>query len=306
MVDNYIPLVPAPVITIREIFSVHYFEYTSDYVFAGEQHDFWEFCYVDKGEIDLVAGDTSLVLQKPQIIFHRPGEFHSLKANGTVAPNLVVASFSCNDAIMQWFGGKILTLGDAGRSLLARMIDEAAGAFLSPLDDPELKQLERSINAPPGSEQMVKLCLESLLIELYRNGQQPAAQPQRPTSLIKEKTQQDFIDNVVTYMESNMHKRLTLADICRDNLVGRSHLQKIFREKTGGGAMEYFGRLKIEAAKRMIREGKRNFTEVSAALGYNSIHYFSRHFKKVTGMTPSEYASSVKVLTGRSRMQPLK
>lgn len=77
------------------------------------------------------------------------------------------------------------------------------------------------------------------------------------------------------YLEDNIAKRLTLSDICRDNLVGRSYLQKIFREKTGGGAMEYFGTLKIDAAKRMIREGTHNFTEIAALLGYNSIHYFS-------------------------------
>jgi hypothetical protein len=108
---------------------------------------------------------------------------------------------------------------------------------------------------------------------------------------------------VSKYLEDNIAKRLTLSDICRDNLVGRSYLQKIFREKTGGGAMEYFGTLKIDAAKRMIREGTHNFTEIAALLGYNSIHYFSRHFKKVTGMTPSEYASSVKILATKNRTE---
>ncbi|MEG2287978.1 MAG: helix-turn-helix transcriptional regulator, partial [Ruthenibacterium sp.] len=66
-------------------------------------------------------------------------------------------------------------------------------------------------------------------------------------------------------------------------------------------AMEYFGTLKINAAKRIVREGNHNFTEIAVLLGYNSIHYFSRHFKKVTGMTPSEYASSVKVLTTHTK-----
>ena len=43
--------------------------------------------------------------------------------------------------------------------------------------------------------------------------------------------------------------------------------------------------------------------EIAALLGYNSIHYFSRHFKKVTGMTPSEYASSVKILATKNRTE---
>ena len=123
----------------------------------------------------------------------------------------------------------------------------------------------------------------------------------RPTSLIRERSQNEFLARVQQYLEANIQRRLTLSDICRDNLVGRSYLQKVFREKTGGGAMEYFGNLKIQKAKEMIRQGSHNFTEIAALLGYNSIHYFSRHFKKVTGMTPSEYASSVKVLARRGR-----
>ena len=58
------------------------------------------------------------------------------------------------------------------------------------------------------------------------------------------------------YLEENISRRLTLSDICRDNLVGRSYLQKIFREKTGGGAMEYFGSMKIEKAQERAQEGE--------------------------------------------------
>ena len=69
----------------------------------------------------------------------------------------------------------------------------------------------------------------------------------------------------------------------------------------GGGVMEYFGRRKIEAAKEMIRREDGNFTEIATRLGYQSIYYFSRHFKKVTGMTPSEYASGVRALAARNK-----
>ena len=67
-------------------------------------------------------------------------------------------------------------------------------------------------------------------------------------------SQQEFVDRVRAYLEKNISRKLTLADICRDNLVGRSYLQKVFREKTGGGAMEYFGSMKIEKAQELIRE----------------------------------------------------
>ena len=57
--------------------------------------------------------------------------------------------------------------------------------------------------------------------------------------------------------------------------------------------------MKIEYAKQLIRENQMNFTQISDFLGYSSIHYFSRQFKKISGMTPSEYASSIKALSER-------
>ncbi|MDO5602738.1 MAG: AraC family transcriptional regulator [Oscillospiraceae bacterium] len=287
---------------IDSIVTIHYFEFCSDYAYHGEKHPFWELLYVDKGEVEITAGPRKFNLKKGEIVFHKPDEFHSIKANGVVAPNLVIFSFYSQSAAMRFFEERVMTVGDTGRVLMGRIVNEAQAAFKTPLNDIETKRLERDPDAPFAAEQIVKLSLESLLIELVRQG--PDAPQARPTSLIKGKSQQEFIDKVSKYLEANVDKRLTLSDICRDNLVGRSYLQKIFREKTGGGAMEYFGVLKVEAAKQMIREGSHNFTEIAALLSYNSIHYFSRHFKKVTGMTPSEYASSVKILTAKGRKKP--
>ena len=61
--------------------------------------------------------------------------------------------------------------------------------------------------------------------------------------------------------------------------------------------MDFFQQMKIERAKEIIRDGTMNMTEVSSFLSYGSPQYFSRQFKKVTGMTPSEYASSIKAMS---------
>ena len=60
--------------------------------------------------------------------------------------------------------------------------------------------------------------------------------------------------------------------------------------------MEYFGRVKIHAGRRMIRTGRYNFTQIAALCGFQSVHYFSRRFRQLTGMSPSEYAQSVRML----------
>ncbi len=288
-------------LTVLRIVTIHYFEYTSSYYYEGESHPFWEFLYVDKGEVEVTGDDRHYVLKKGQMIFHKPGEFHKLWANGEVAPNLVVISFECDSPAMHFFENRVLSVSDVERNCMASIISEAQSAFSTPLNDPDTQLLERrGEEVPFAAEQLIRLNLEWMLIHLLRTAKNTAADGRalpQPGSLIREKTQKDFMDKVTAYLEANIHRRLTLEDVCRENLVGRSYLQKIFREKTGGGVMEYFGRLKIEAARQMIRQNRNNFTEISVRLGYTSIHYFSRHFKKVTGMTPSEYASSVKILT---------
>ena len=54
--------------------------------------------------------------------------------------------------------------------------------------------------------------------------------------------------------------------------------------------------MKIECAKTYIREDSYNITQIADMLGYESIHYFSRQFKKITKMSPKEYSNSIKAM----------
>lgn len=287
-------------ISIDRLVTVHYFEYTSDYFFSGEVHNFWEFLYVDKGEVEVTAGENCYLLKKGEVIFHKPMEFHNLWANGHVAPNLVVVSFECDSPAIKFFENKILTMDDNERNFLGHILEEAQQTFSSHLNNPDLRMLELRPETPFASEQMIKLYLELLLLELVRKGDEPRPDA-KITSSFQEKELRDVFNRITDYLEANIRNRITLDDVCHDNLVGRSYLQKIFREKSGGGVMDYYGKLKISAAKQAIREGALNFTGIANDLGYGSIHYFSRYFKKVTGMTPSEYASSVKIRSEKQK-----
>lgn len=95
----FTPTVISRPVRVDRVVTVHYFEYSSSYYFEGEQHDFWEFVYVDKGEVDVLAGGKQLRLGRGNLLFHPPGEFHALRATGSSAPNLVVVSFSARAAL---------------------------------------------------------------------------------------------------------------------------------------------------------------------------------------------------------------
>ena len=287
---GYTPLFPRHVLDIQKIYTVHYFEYTSSYAFAGETHDFWELLYVDKGSLRVTAGDQVLQLSRGQLVFHAPGEFHALSATG-VAPDLVVVSFSCASPAMEFFRGRVTSAGPEERRLLARIVEESAAAFSTPLGDPSTTSLERRASAPFGGEQLLCNALSELLIGLIRRGEKS------PDREIPVSGTSDSLEGVVAYLAQRLDQPLTLEQVCRDNLVGRSQLQKLFHARTGGGVMEYFGRMRIQAARRLIREGQLNFTQIASRLGFQSVHYFSRRFRLATGMSPSEYARSVKMLS---------
>ncbi len=285
-------------IVIKRIVSIHYFEYAKDYVFEGERHDFWEFLYVDKGEVEVMAESLGLKLKQGEIIFHKPNEFHNVWANGKVAPNLIVVSFECKSPAIKYYENKILRISDFEKNLLVKIINEAKEAYTSELDITHQNKLEKRQEPLFGCEQLIKINLEQFLISLVRKGTSVNSRSRLSTAA-KERSDNDLLQRIINFLNQNITKDLTFDDVCRFSNLSRTSLKVLFKDKMETGVMEYFKKLKIEEAKKMMREGEYNFTQISEILGYTSIHYFSRHFKNVTNMTPSQYVLSVKSKASR-------
>lgn len=279
-------------ITVEELFTVHYFEYTSTYRFEGEAHNFWECVYVDRGEIIVCEDGREFHLGRGEILFHAPNVFHTLRANGEVAPNLVVISFSCRSAAAERLRGLRASLGRAGKSLISTILRESEAVFATPLGDPMTKQMEKQAVIPFGAEQLILSSLEELLILLLREEEEGVKSPQRYHA------EGDLFTRLCTYMQDHLGSTVTLPELARFAGVSISTVKAAFRAQAGCGALTYFTRLKMEAAKTYIREGRYNFTEIAEMLGYESIHYFSRRFRLFYGLSPSEYARSVRALEG--------
>ena len=285
-------------ITINRVISVHYFQYMSDFSFPGESHDFWELVCVDRGEIDALAGERRLTLKKGNILFHKPNEFHNVLTNGKVSPSLVVIGFVCHSPAIKSFEDQLMSVQDTEKKLLAQIIVEARNTFDGRLDDPYQEEL--IFNSEPltfGSAQLISHYLEQLIIHLYRRYFSYSLPVRSSRFLAEASSGNDTYNRIVRYMEEHLGERMTIDRICRDNLVGRSQLQKLFRDTKGCGVIEFFSMMKIDTAKQMIRDNQLNFTQIADRLGYNSIHYFSRQFKQITSMTPSEYATSIRLLS---------
>jgi AraC-like DNA-binding protein len=76
--------------------------------------------------------------------------------------------------------------------------------------------------------------------------------------------------------------------------MSATSLKQLFRTRIGKGVNGTLSAMRHDASRRLIREGLMSMTAVADACGYSSLHYFSRKFTSLEGMTPTEYARSVK------------
>ncbi|WP_028549673.1 AraC family transcriptional regulator [Paenibacillus sp. UNC451MF] len=278
-------------IVIQNLITMYYFEFGKNYVFSGERHDFWEFLYVDKGEVEVLTDNERHLLGQGTIIFHKPNEFHSFYAHKEKAPNLIVVTFDCQSEAMKYFENRVISLGDIERNLLAQIVKEGTESFYFPFSYPLFNS--RRSDALIGSEQMIKLYLETLLIHLLRKNNFNEMKPVL-SSTSREKENHNLTSQVIQFLEKHLDRNLTLEEVSESLHIAKTRLKEIFKKGTGYSIMGYFARMKIEKAKQLIREESCSITEIAQELGFSSVHYFSKAYKKATGMSPTEYSRTVR------------
>ncbi len=303
-------------ISVSSIVTIHYFEFAKDYHFDGESHDFWELVYVDKGEIIATAGERDITLRQGEALFHKPYEFHRLRSNGVSAPNVFIISFVCGDGTMRYFEEKHISVPVKLRRLISDIIVESQDTYELPVFDRNLKDLKLSKTAHFGGSQIIKMRLEELLIKLYRDGenrretatgQMYKGKDEKGTfGSTKAKSGKSVPDesdeNISARIIEIIKKEGIYGDIDLDRLCFLVNYRKTyictqFKKACGYSVMEYVNILKIDEAKKLIREKNYNFMQISNMLCFNNPHYFSKVFKKVTGLSPREYSKTVNKYT---------
>lgn len=273
-------------LTIDGIYTIHYYEYTKDFAYSGEFHDFWEIVYADKKGVVITAGATEMTLEAGQLYIHKPNEFHKIRCDGMRAANSVILSFDCDSPELMAISGNVITCSAEERRLMGCIIREAMEAFSTPLGMSYIRVLEKSGTGDFGCEQMIQLYMEQLLIQLIRSNQ--------PKGALQSSESDPLLLLICNYLEKNVEKPLRFQDIQKKFNLSASVIKRLFHSHMNCGIMEHFLRLKIDAAKQLIRENELNFSEIAAILNFNSPQYFTTAFRRISGMTPTEYANSVK------------
>lgn len=291
---DYFSITPKETIVVTEIYTLHYYENYKNYFFPGERHNFWELLYVDRGEC-IVHTDTRAQADRVtqgDVIFHKPNEFHSFYADNIMAHNIAVLSFNSASPAMDFFARHPLhAVNRQAKKLIGQILTEAGECFEDPLNYPALSKLRRREQQPFGGEQTIQMLLALLLIGIQKGSL--LANPQKEDGGEK-KLEQGHVERTLLFLKDHVRDKIRLDDVCANLTVSRSQLQKIFHRQTGRTVMRYLTELRIEEAKFLIRSGDFNFTEIAQQLQYNTIHHFSKQFKELTGMSPTEYSASMR------------
>jgi YesN/AraC family two-component response regulator len=96
------------------------------------------------------------------------------------------------------------------------------------------------------------------------------------------------------FIGTHVQQKLSVPMVAKGVDVSPSYLTALFHKHLHLSPGEYVRRIKLDRSKQLIREGQLNFTQISENLQYSTVHHFSRQFKQMFGMTPTEYAKSVR------------
>ena len=274
---------------IRNIYSFHLFEYVKDFQGIGESHDFWEFVYVDYGNVKVLSDEDSYSLSAGEGFLHRPNEYHNLFSGDQYACAIIV-SFECGCRELELLCKKKLRLYGDARNMMRYFFNAGCATFEPPLDVFDQQKVQLQSAAPFGEQQLTLCYLEAMFLLLIQSEQGAigSSGARRNAGELD-----SSLDKVVETLNKYLYSKITMETICRETGYSVSYLSRLFKKTMNMGVMDYYNHLKIQEAKRMISEGRYSFAQIAEQLNYSSVHYFSRVFKQMTSMTPSGYRNSI-------------
>ena len=267
-------------LSVTGIANVHFFDFQKNFTTDKDKHPFCELLYVSSGSLTVESEDFNGVLHRETLLIHRANEHHKLSTHEEET-RVIIIGFTCDNFNSEYFSKNPIHLNDSNVKKLAEIVKEGRNVFLPPHNVP-VYDMKKNVNQPFGSEQMLKNLLEYFLISISRE--------HLSGYLPENNAQTEFtVNEIIGYLNDKYKEKITLNELSFIFGTNRTTLCKEFKQATGTTISNYLSNKKLEEAKLLITTTNKTFTEISIELNFESIHYFTRFFKKHTSITPKEY-----------------
>ena len=258
---------------VDSIYTFWYQEKEQGFLFPGESHPMAELTYVDQGSLHSVADGQDLLLKQGDLVIYGPDQWHMQYSDIGVAPRFVTISFELGGVEWTPLLNRKFTAPQSVVTLLQNMLRE-----------------EERMDA--YSNDIILSQLNLLLLMLLRETAAPKGGKLQTSNAIH--SENEIIRQAQQFISSHIREKLSVPLVARQVDVSPSYLTALFHKNLQISPGEYIRRIKLQESKQMIRENNLNFTEIAAELQYSTVHHFSRQFKEKFGITPTEYAKSVR------------
>lgn len=239
------------------------------------RHTFFHFIYVLDGHLRIQVGEEERRAGPGMLVMVSPGVEHAVTSLDTSIS--LDVKFSCSRALEQVISALPAAAGPLG---------ERAGCLLRDI-------LEEAVEQAFGYEDMVNMRLYELLISLMRDaggGRSLWPDGRYPAAALKDEN----IRGTLSLIEEHLERRLSVSDLAERCGYSENYFRSYFKERVGMSPNHYISARKIARAKELMLCSNLNVTQIAQRLGYQSIHYFSRQFRKATGLAPTAYASRMR------------
>ncbi|WP_136609038.1 response regulator transcription factor [Paenibacillus dokdonensis] len=104
-----------------------------------------------------------------------------------------------------------------------------------------------------------------------------------------EQSENYHVQKVKYFIEKHYKRNLTMEEICTETGVSKNYLSNLFKKETGVNIWGYLTYIRMETAKYLLRTTAMRNYEIAYEVGYENPSYFTKVFKKSTGMMPQDY-----------------
>ncbi len=236
------------------------------FYFSGEMHDFWEIVFLKSGKAIVTADDAVIELKPGEMLFHCPMEFHRISCTDECPANLVIISFTAKGNMMNFFKKKLFIPNEKQTELYFAAVN-GFSEFLSGSETSDIKVTQS------------RLALEEMLCLLTSTAQSDAVCESESAVRYRE---------IIHVLQSSCGENICLREIAERCRMSESLLKQTFHKYCDRGVMDYLTELKIKKATELLTQNI-SIKEISLRLGFDTVSYFHRVFKKKTGTTPARY-----------------
>jgi YesN/AraC family two-component response regulator len=104
----------------------------------------------------------------------------------------------------------------------------------------------------------------------------------------------EFIARALRYINQNYHRNISLEDVANIAQLSPSYFSRVFKQEMNLSFTEYLNTIRIEESKKLLKEAKKNLSDIALAVGFADQSYYTKIFKRIVGVGPGKYRHYLK------------